>query len=270
MSTRETETPAPRGSLSARRISAALGGRDILRGVDLDLAPGQIVGLVGANGAGKSTLLRVLGKLLPPSHGEVRLDGTKLETLAPGEFARKVAYVPQQAVCHWPIPGRTLVELGRLPHGGRGSAEDDRAVHTALEAMEVSHLAERPATEVSGGELRRLLIARALATEPTFLLLDEPTAGLDPYHQLHLLERLRFLAHRGHGVLVTLHDLALAARFCDRITVLHGGSAVAEGPPAKALSPAVLRTCYGIEGRIEFLDTDPVLVARLPKSAESR
>jgi iron complex transport system ATP-binding protein len=248
--------------LEACDISVRLGGRVVLENIRLAIHPGTVTGLIGPNGAGKSTLMRALVRILEPDTGSARLGGADVRKLAPRSFAQTVAYVPQEAVCHWPIPGMRIVELGRHPHGGRGEASDARAVEAAMQAMEVSHLAERPANALSGGELRRLLLARALATEPRFLLLDEPTSGLDPYHQIHLSELLRRVAGQGCGVLTTLHDLTLAARTCDRLVLLHNGRVAADGTPAEVLSPDNLRKCYDLEAYLEVVAGVPVLVPR--------
>jgi iron complex transport system ATP-binding protein len=246
-------------TLEVEGVSATLGRRRVLSQVSLALRPGSLLGVLGANGVGKSTLLRVLARLLAPDSGTVRLGGADVRLLERRDFARRVALVPQQAECRWPVPCRAIVELGRLPHGeahGAGAAEVD----AALRALQVLHLADRPATEVSGGELRRVLVARALATRPGHLLLDEPTAALDPFHQFHLLGLLRGLADSGRGVTITLHDLALAARFCDRVAVLHAGALAALGAPRDVLTPELLRRCYGLDAHLAWHGEHPALV----------
>jgi iron complex transport system ATP-binding protein len=260
---------AKAGALVADGVSVSLGGRRVLENVRFSAPRGRVTGVLGANGAGKSTLLRLLAGLLKPERGDVRLEEGALASLDVRERARRIGFVPQSADCHWPITCRMVVELGRMPHtgtAGGGSEEDRAAVERAMQAMQVEGLAERPATAISGGELRRVQIARALATEPEFLLLDEPTAGLDPYHQLHLMALLAQLAKEGHGLVTTLHDIALAARFCDQVVILDKGRVAAFGPPSEALQPAILRACYGIDAHLEWRDGEPLFFSRLPSA----
>ncbi len=223
-------------------------GRIVLDDVTLELRAGELVGLLGPNGAGKTTLLRVtLG--LQPASGTVTLGGERLAALPPRARALAVAYVPQEHEIAWPIAVRELVRLGRLPHR-RPPAEDAAAVEAALAHMDIAGLADRPATELSGGERCRALIARALAQAAPLLLLDEPTAGLDPAHSLALMAMLRALVAGGHGALVSLHDLALAARWCDRLLLLDRGRIVADGPPLEVLTPARLADVYGVTAHV--------------------
>jgi iron complex transport system ATP-binding protein len=250
-------------ALTARGLDVRLGGRRVLGGVACDVAPGELVGLIGPNGAGKTTLLRALAGLLPPAAGTVALAGTPLGRIPPHRLASRVAYLPQGGRPQWPVPVRELVLLGRTPHrpGLRGPRPADRdAVARALAATGTTHLADRPATELSGGECARVLLARALAGEPAWLLADEPVGGLDPYHRLEVMTQLRASAQAGRAVAVVLHDLTLAARFCDRLVLLDRGRGVAAGPPAEVLTDARLRAVYRVEALTGVHDGDPFVV----------
>ncbi|MBP7241089.1 ABC transporter ATP-binding protein [Amaricoccus sp.] len=244
--------------LALEGVTASRGRRPVLAGVDLAVAPGEVVALLGANGAGKSTLLRAAAGIAPAS-GVIRLGGAALGALDARARALRVAYLPQEREIAWALDVAALVGLGRLPH--RATPEADRAaVAEAIAAMDLAGFEARPATELSGGERARALIARALAQEAPLLLADEPAAGLDPAHQIALMARLRLLARTGRGVLVALHDLSLAARWCDRAALLHGGRIVADGPPEAVLTAARLAEVYGIVAHLDRDADGPILV----------
>lgn len=248
-----TSSPSSNEGLAARRVSFAAGGRLLVDGVSLTLAPGRLVGLVGPNGAGKSTLLRLLNGLLAPAAGSVWLAGADLARLTPAQVARQVARVPQALPGDLDFTALEMVLMGRYAHtpGGREGPADAAAARAALAATGTAHLAERPYGTLSGGERQRVAVARALAQAPRFLLLDEPTAALDLRHQLAVLAAVRRLTDRGVAALAALHDLSLAARFCDELLLLHAGRAVAAGPPAAVLRPELLRRVYGVEAAVE-------------------
>jgi iron complex transport system ATP-binding protein len=237
-----------RSILEAGGLTLKRGRREILAGLDLSLRAGEVTALVGPNGAGKSTLLAGLCGLLPPIAGAVRLDGQDLSALPPMARARRIGFLPQMPEIAWPLEVRILVGLGRTPHiGARGlSAADARIIDAALEEAGAADLAERDASTLSGGERARVMIARVLAGEPDWLLADEPLAGLDPGCQIDAAETLVRRARAGCGVVLTLHDLTLAARIADRVLVLAEGRLLADGPPEVALVPDVLARAFAV------------------------
>lgn len=260
-------------ALTGNAITVALGSRPVLRAVDFALAPGELVGLIGPNGAGKTTLLRALAGLLPLDSGSVALDGSPLAAIERAARGRLLAYLPQGGQSHWAMPVASVVMMGRLPHLGpwRGPSDSDReAVTRALEACDVATLADRPVTQLSGGERARVLLARAMAVEPRVLLADEPVAGLDPAHQLDVMALLRGRARAGAGVVVVLHDLTLAGRYCDRLVLLHEGRVAAEGAPAAVLSPENLARCYGIRAHYGDAEGAAFVIPLGPANPEVR
>jgi len=238
--------------LSCDNLGVAIGGKSILSDVSLLIEVGKVTAVVGPNGAGKSTLLSCLAGLREPSTGSVMLDDAILTGMKPRERARRLAFLPQTPEIAWAVEARTLVELGRTPFiGARGQAEEDyTAVDRAMAAANVTEFEHRIVDTLSGGERARVLIARALAGKPEWLLADEPLTGLDPAHQLDAAALFRRLADEGVGVVVTLHDLSMALRMADRIIVLAEGGVLADEPPATALSPAVLWRAYGVEATL--------------------
>ena len=236
------------GELAAHGVGVVLGGVPVLRGVDAAVRPGEMLGLIGANGAGKSTLLRTLAGLRAPDSGSVTLGGVALGGIAAARLALARAYLPQDPIAHWPLTVAEVVALGRLPH--RRAVADpalhQAAISRAMHRTRIEPLQARSIGELSGGERMRVLLARALAVEAPLLLADEPVAGLDPLHQLRIMQVLHRLAASGAGVAVVLHDLTLAARFCDRLLLLHGGRVLAEGAPATVLTDANLALAYGV------------------------
>ncbi len=243
--------------LALDAVTVRRAGRPVLDAVSARIAAGELVGLLGPNGAGKTTLLRA-ALALQPATGRITLGDAPLAALSPRARALRAAYIPQDRTVAWPISVAALVALGRLPHRSAAAA-DAAAVEAALAAMELGPLRDRPATALSGGERARVLIARALAQEAPLLLADEPTAGLDPAHALSLMAAFRALARAGRGVLVSLHDLGLAARWCDRLILLDRGRVVAEGPPAQVLTPERLAAVYGITAHIGRDASGPIL-----------
>ncbi len=234
--------------LEVHGLVVELGGAAILRGVDIEVAAGEVVGLVGPNGAGKSTLLRAVSGVLRFAAGSVALDGEPIDGRSRGELARSLAVVQQLPEAPDTMQVADLVLLGRYPHLGllgRESGADYLAADRAMSRAGCLELATRPLETLSGGERRRAFIARALAQETPLLLLDEPTANLDASAQAEVMGVLRELAAGGAGVLVVVHDLTLAAAFCDRLVLLHLGEVVAEGGPAEVITSELVRRTYG-------------------------
>lgn len=224
--------------------------RHILKDVDLDLRTGEVLGLIGANGSGKSTLLKSILGFLPVKDGTIEIQGKVMQDYSPTALARKVAYLAQENECRWPLTVARIVALGRMPHQTAWQSLTDKdweIVQQAMRTVEVEYLAHRTITRLSGGERRRVLFARALASEPDILFADEPTSGLDPFHQLHLMELLRKLSRMGKSVVVVLHDLTHASRFCDRLVLLREGEVLASGNASEVLSPKHLEAAYSIK-----------------------
>jgi iron complex transport system ATP-binding protein len=248
--------------LSAENLSVRLGDKTVLNRVGAVFAPGLVTAVVGPNGAGKSTLLDCLAALRTPDAGRVMLAGRALRDLPSRERARRIAYLPQNAEIAWAVSGRTFVGLGRTPYVGAWglTAQDRDAVDRVMAVTGVEGFAERVVSTLSGGERARVLIARALAGDPQWLLADEPLAGLDPGHVLDACDLFRRLADdEGRGVIVTLHDLDAALRVADRVIVLAEGRVLADAAPAEALSPEVLKAAYGVEARTLEGARGPVL-----------
>lgn len=231
------------------------GETPVVRDVSLSVEPGEVVGLIGPNGAGKTTLLRLMTGFLAAEQGRVCWGEEDLQTLPEAERARLLGYLPQGAPAHWPLQVERVVELGRIPHRAwwqRLSEEDETAIAAAMAAADVDRLRGRIVTNLSGGERTRVMLARVFATRPTLIVADEPVASLDPFHQLQVMETLRRHASEGGGVLVVLHDLNLAARYCDRLVALDRGSVVCDGPVRDVLDNPALAAAYSV--RIEVVE----------------
>lgn len=244
-------------------LHVALARHPVVRGVSATLEAGTLVGIVGPNGAGKSTLLRAMLGLLPASDGRVLVDDRPVAGMARDAVARRIAYLPQGQTLHWPLTVERLVALGRLPHlapMSKLSHADSAAIERAIERADVGALRGRVATELSGGERARVLLARALAVEAPALVADEPLAALDPGHQIDVMALLRREAEGGTLVVAVLHDLGMAARYCDRLLLLDGGRLVADGCPLDVLTPVNLRSIYGITALIEDHQGTPMIV----------
>ena len=235
--------------IAAKDLSVRYGERAALNGVSLTLEPGQLVGLIGPNGAGKTTLARALAGLVAPVAGEIVYDDQPLGEIPRAQLARHVAYLAQSGGADWPLEVEAIVALGRLPHRtaiGPMAEADRAAIERAIEATELQALRHRRMPELSGGERARALMARALAVEADWLIADEPIAALDPLHQLRAMKLLKAEAARGRGVLAVLHDLTLAARFCDRLIALKDGGIVVDVAAAE-LTPSQVSEIDGVE-----------------------
>jgi len=241
-------------TIRAQELSVRLGRHRAVNGIDLGLEPGQLVGIIGPNGAGKSTLIRAMLGLVKRESGTVLIDGADSARLSRREIARRIAYLPQGQTLHWPLAVERLVALGRMPHLGplsRLSVEDEAQIDAALARADVLHLKGRIATELSGGERARVLLARALAVGAPALIADEPLAALDPGHQIDVMDLLQSEAQAGSLVVTVLHDLGMAARYCDRLVLMDRGSLVTDGAPLEVLTEANLASVYGISARID-------------------
>lgn len=224
--------------VDVRDIVAGYGDGPVLDGVSLSVERGDFVGLVGPNGAGKTTLLQTINGVLEPDRGEVLVDGATVNDLSSRAASRRVATVPQDTTVAFEFPVEAVVEMGRTPHRGRLSGDPDgrEAIERALDRTDTARFRERPVGSLSGGERQRVVLARALAQATPALVLDEPTASLDVNHQVRTLELVRALTREGKGALAAIHDLDLAARFCDRLAVLADGDVRAVGPPEEVLT----------------------------------
>ena len=230
-------------------VSVAFGRTMVLRNATASLAGGTLTGLIGANGAGKTSLLLAMANLVRPVQGEVWLEERPACRWKAGAWARRVGYLAQGAISHWPLTVERIVALGRLPHltGWRGPGEPDRLeIDRAMQEVDVQHLRDRPMNTLSGGERARVMLARVLAGQPRVLLADEPVAGLDPAHQLQVMTSFSRLAKGGRCVLVVIHDLTLAARFCDRLIVLKDGRIVAQGPTVDTLTADLTASAFAV------------------------
>lgn len=265
--------------LQAAEVAMQRGARRVLQGIDLTVSAGEVVALIGPNGAGKSSLLQALAGLLPVSHGHIAVQGNPLADWSLPALARARAYLAQHATVQWPLPVRDIVALGRLPFASHQQfgqktgaaisadadtgfetnvknaiAADAAAITQAMTAADVIALAERPVTRLSEGEKARVLIARLLATGAPLLLADEPTAALDLAHQHQLMQLFRRHADNGGGAVLVLHDLNLAARYCDRLLLLQAGTLCAAGSPAEVLTAARLAEVYGVSAELLLRD----------------
>ncbi|MEM9121321.1 MAG: ABC transporter ATP-binding protein [Cyanobacteria bacterium P01_F01_bin.56] len=238
--------------LEVRNLGGGYGDRLIVEAVNLALAQGEWLSLLGANGSGKSTLLRVMSRILKPQAGVVLLDGRDIHQLSPAAAARKLALLPQQQTLPEGLTVYQLVSLGRSPHQPWWQWELDAAgrkqVEKALQWTEIEHYRDRPVTELSGGERQRAFLALALAQDPKVLLLDEPTTFLDLHYQLQLLELLKRLnEQQGLSIITVLHDINLAARYSNRLALLRQGHLWSVGSPTEMLTPENLREVFDIE-----------------------
>ena len=233
-------------------IHVNLANQSIVQGVNLHVERGELLGLLGPNGAGKSTLLRSILQLVPVAKGDVKLEGILVDAIPVQDRSRKIAYLAQHGPVYWPISVERLVSLGRFPYLSSWqhlSSQDQDIVKTTLRQTDLWHLRQRTVTTLSGGERTRTLLARALAVDAPLLLADEPVAALDPAHQLQIMGLLRQYSDTGHSVIVVIHDLTLAARYCHRIALMHEGQLIATGTARDVLKPENIAEVYKIDAR---------------------
>jgi len=256
--------------LEAREVTVRRGGRAIVENVSLSLESGQFIGLIGPNGAGKSTLMAALAGLLAPDSGDVTLGGELLARIERKVLARRRAYLPQAPRAEWPLPVERMVALGLTPHlpaFGALPAPMRQRVAAAIEQFDLASHRDQPVTTLSGGELARAMLARAVVGDPDLLLVDEPLAGLDPRHALDGIGRLRSLADAGTLVVASLHELTLAARYTTHVAVMRAGRMVAFGPTAETLTPDLLRGVFEVEACVTGAGTPTASVDFVPSAA---
>jgi len=241
-------------ALQAEDLSLGYDRTTVFEHLDLDITEGTVTTLVGANGSGKSTVLKAFGRLLAPERGLIRLDGTPIQRLPSRQVARRLALLPQKPLTPTATSVRELVMRGRHPHQSLlrpWTPADAAAVAAAMAATGVEDVAERDVASLSGGQLQRAWIALVLAQDTATILLDEPTTFLDLAHQLEVLRLVRSInRERGRTVVMVLHDLGLAARYSDRLVVLHDGRVLADGSPWQVLTPGVLATAFGLDAEV--------------------
>lgn len=246
-------------NLETKSLRAAAGGREILHGIDLEAHTGQFVGLIGPNGSGKSTLLKCIYRVLAPTGGAVLLDGRELGRYTVRQSAQKIGVVAQHNAYAFDFTVGELVLMGRAPHQKplqRDTAEDRRIAAEALAAVGMAEMQDRSFGTLSGGERQRVVLARALAQKTQCLLLDEPTNHLDIQYQLSMMELVRGL---GLTVVAALHDLNLAAAYCDWLYALKDGALAGSGRPRDLLTPALIREVYGVDARVTEIDGRPAI-----------
>ena len=240
-------------AISAQNLSYQIQAETLLDSVDLHADRGQLVGLIGPNGAGKSTLLRAISGILNYREGTVRLDGDDLKSLSSRDIAAGLALIPQIAPYTHGFTSMELVLMGRYPHLGRfqiEGKEDDRIARDAMRMTRTEQFADRTLDTLSGGERQRVFVSRALAQQPRVLLLDEPTSNLDVLHQLKVLDLVRQLIDDGLTAVAAIHDLNMAARYCDRLVLLKNGRVLAEGSPEEVLVPETIRSAFGVRAAV--------------------
>lgn len=255
-------SPVQPQTLSGIDLSLSRSGRPVLNRVNATVRAGELTAVIGPNGAGKSSLLATMAGLLTPAAGQVNFGEQDLSGLAASERARTLSYLPQQELPAWSLPARDLVALGLLPWG-RSLDREQKAerVERALAEVDASALAARPVTQLSGGELRRIQLARLLVGNAPLLIADEPGAALDIRHQIQVMQTFRGQAGLGKTVILALHDLPLAARYCDRILLLQDGRLRAQGSPQEVLSSTLVAEVYGISSEFHWRQGRPEFIA---------
>ena len=259
-------------AIRVEAVTFAYGGEAVLRDVSCAIGRGEFVGIIGPNGSGKSTLLKLMSGYLRPARGQVAIDGSPAERLSRAALGRLIGVVPQDTLVALPFTVMEMVLLGRTPHGAGFAFEDEHDLAAARRAMERTDtvaLAGRRVTELSGGERQRVILARALAQEPRILLLDEPAAFLDIRHEVEMYDLLRDLQREGMTVVSVLHDLNIAALYCDRLVLLAGGQVARAGTPAEVVTYQMLTEVYGTEVYVAMNDVTGALNV-LPLSREYR
>lgn len=256
--------------LTGKNISLALNNIPILRDVDFSVSEGELVGLIGPNGAGKSSLVKALCRLNVEASGEVFFRDTAIEKIDKNRLAQQIAYLPQNAQAQWPVSVEKVVALGRLPFQNwwQKISETDRdAIEQAMEKTEVLAYRNRGANSLSGGEQTLVMLARIFATQPELILADEPIAALDPYHQLHVMELLRDHAKNNKAAVIVLHDLSMAAKYCDRVFLMSHGKVFASGTPTEVLTEKNIEQVYGVSTKIHC-ENNSISIALVRRESE--
>lgn len=239
--------------VSAQGLNYEVDAHTLLNGVDLNAERGQLVGIIGPNGAGKTTLLRAIAGILSYSEGVVLLEGSDLKDATPRDVAQTLALVPQIAPYTQGFTALELVLMGRYPHMGRLQIEgkqDNIIARKTMRLTETEQFSDRTLDTLSGGERQRIFVSRALAQQPRILLLDEPTANLDVLHQLKVIGLIRRLVDGGLTAIAAIHDLQMAARFCDRLVLIKDGRVLAQGPPEDVLTPEIVEASFGVKASV--------------------
>ncbi len=240
--------------LRAQNLSLGYPHKKVIEGFNASVEKGRLIGLVGPNGSGKTTLLRAFSGLIQPITGQVYLEERSLHTIPARQRAQAIGWVPQREGGAWPLSVREVVALGRAPHRGwllPLTEEDQRVIEQVIAFTDLKNLTDRSADELSGGEFQRVLIARALAQEPRVLLLDEPTTNLDIHYQIQVMDLVRELAaQRGITALIAIHDLSVAARYCDSLILMHHGRKITAGRPDEVLTPENMKMVFNVETRL--------------------
>lgn len=253
--------------LSAANLTVRIGSKAIVETISLSFAPGRFVALIGPNGAGKTTLLKALAGLVD-AEGSILLEGRQISAVDRRERARRIAYLPQGHQVHWPLLARDVVALGRYPHGlndpSRLPDDHARAIEAAMARTDTTHLADQSVQTLSGGERARVMLARVMAVEAPILLADEPTASLDPGHQISVMRDLKAESRRGALVIAVTHDLGLAARLADDIVLLDQGRLVAHGSAEHVLTDDNLHAVYQVSVLRQIIDGEMYLTPRAP------
>ena len=255
--------------LEIKDVDAYYGSVKILDGIDFSASHGELLGVIGPNGSGKTTLLRTISRILKPKVGTILLEGRDVQGMKDKEFSRNFAAVPQDTTINFDFSALDIVLMGRNPHLGRLELEGEKDIEIARRCMELTncwHLAERPITELSGGERQLVIIARALTQEPKVLLLDEPTSHLDINYQIEIMELLKRLTSEEKLIVVAvIHDLNLAAQYCDRLALLHEGKIVSLGTQAQVLTAENIKNTFGADVIIKkHALTDHCFVSPVP------
>jgi|SRR5690554_615973 len=244
--------------LDAQNLNLRIGNKSLVDDVSLQVEQGQMIGLIGPNGAGKTSLLKILANIAQADSGSYRFAGKAIEDYDEKKLAQQFGYLAQNATAHWPLRVQRLIELGRLPWQGyrqKLSTIDQAKVEQAIAITETEHLLDRVITTLSGGEQTRVFLARLFAAEPTIIFADEPIAALDPYHQLHIMEILQAHAKQGGTVIVVMHDINLASRFCDKLILMDEAKILKFGTLSQLLENNLLADTYRINLRM-FCEDD--------------